>query len=267
VDIATGNTLLKFNTGTGADTVFGLSVKGEITVSGKPTAAVAVSPPPVTVKGAPGQTVDLGTFTLTNTSSLTETFTTLTINLSHPSVLSSLSLSGTFDEGSTTTAATNSPKGSNVLTLTTPVVLLGGGVATFTAQGKIGSAPLAALTGVSGVAMAAVANSESLLSGTSNRSDRSNRMTSGFGLALVAGIFLLATLLKLRLPMRSAMFALLAFLMIGSMSCDPCASCGGGGVTSATTTVTIETATGTDQSSTAVTVTGVPAPLNTVTQT
>jgi streptogramin lyase len=261
VDIATGNTLVKFNTGTGGDTVFGLSVKGEITVGGKPTATIAVSPPPVNVKGAPGQTVGLGTFTLTNTSSLTETFTTVTINLNHASVLSSLSLSGTFDE-STTSAQTNSPKASNVLTLSTPVVLDGGQVATFTAQGKIGAGSVASLTGVSGLAMAAVVHPEIPGSGTSSRPG------NGLGLALVLGTILLAGSLKLRLPVRSAMFAMVAILMMaGSMSCDPCASCSGEGGGSSTTTVTVQTVTGTDTGGTAVKVTGVPAALNSVTRT
>ena len=259
VDIATGNTLVKFTAP--GNSVFGLSVKGEITVGGKPTAVVAVSPPPVNVKGAPGQTVGLGTFTLTNTSDVAETFTTVTINLSHAPVLSSLSLSGTFDDGSTTSAQTNSPKATNVLTLSTPVLLDGGQVATFTVSGKIGGGTTAALTGVSGLAMAAVVNPEIPGGGTSSRPG------SGFGLALVLGTILLAGSLKLRLPVRSAMVASIAILMMaGSMSCDPCASCSGG-VTSATSTVTINTVTGTDQSETAVTVTGVPAPLNSVTRT
>lgn len=259
VDIATGNTLVKFNTGTASDTVFGLSVKGEITVGGQPTATVAVSPPPTPVSGGPGQTVNLGTFTLTNTSDLTETFTTVTINLSQPSVLSLLSLSGTFDESSTS-AQTNSPAASNVLTLSTPVQLPGHAVANFTVQGKISGGTAAAMTGASGLAMAAVMNPGSSGSGTSGRSG------SGFGFQLLLLMILIAGSMKLRPRAGAAVLALV--MVVGLIGCDPCAKCTETKrKTMKTSTVTLQAVAGTDNADDTVTVTGVPTPLNTVTRT
>ena len=51
------------------------------------SSAVITAPPLISVSGAPGQTVAAGTFTLTNTSSLTETFTTITLGLGRSSII------------------------------------------------------------------------------------------------------------------------------------------------------------------------------------
>ena len=127
------NSIPGYSAGVGYDLVTGWgSPDVAKLVAAFPGAATSTTPVNTTVRG--GKTAAPGTLTITNTTSGTLSLQSVTINLSSPSLFSSLTLSGTVGTNTPQVAAAV-PSASSVFTFSSPVSIPSGGSAILVLQG------------------------------------------------------------------------------------------------------------------------------------
>jgi hypothetical protein len=213
----------------------------------------AAQPSPVAVSGTAGQTVNAGSFTLTNTSTGgSETFTTITVALSKPAVFSAVKLAATFG-GSTSAGSSTSPAASTVITMSPPIVLAAGAQASFTLTGTLSSS-----TVVMGPNRG----------GPTQMASAASRRIGGTGeapLALGVGVLMMGLVLPGSRKRRLLLFVVLLAALGSQTSCGSSSNNFQLIPFSASSSVMVTGAAGTGPSGTAVTVTGTPVTLGTVT--
>jgi sugar lactone lactonase YvrE len=189
---------------------------------------VVIAPAPITVSGAPGSTVTAGSFTITAT--YAEVIKTIAVSASNPSLIATLELTAT--SGGLSESASVAPVAAvNVFTLPQPLAIPAGGTAQVTLQ-----ATLAAAVGQNGGFQFA-----GLITGP----DDIGPGALG-GTLMVMGLALLALPATIRRRTRVA----LALMLLVAAAQVGCSSSGGGNNAPA--------------SGTAVTYSGLPASLSTV---
>lgn len=102
------------------------------TPTASPTPGASVTSKRISTTGAPGTTVDAGTFTVHNNLAVAETISSATISVSHPSIFSSMTLSGGGQS-----ATTNPPTSSTTFSFGTPIAIPGGGSVTLSLSAAI----------------------------------------------------------------------------------------------------------------------------------
>jgi hypothetical protein len=287
VDIKTGTILQHWNANVASNfrDVAGVCVKGELiavptptptslvspspvqtptpifTPTPRPTATsiiisanvAAAEPSPVAVSGTAGQTVNAGTFILTNTStSGSESFTTITLGLSKPAIFSAVKLAAAFG-GSTSAGSSTSPAASTVITMSPPIVLAAGAKATFTLSGTLSSSTVVMGPNRGGPTQMASAVS---------------RRIGGTGAAPFAmgvGVLMIGLILPGSRKRRLLVFIVLLAALGSQTSCDNSSGNLQLFPFSASSSVMVTGAQGTGPSGTAVMVTGAPVTLGTVT--
>jgi len=124
----------KFYNGAQSNNV-SLSVQPKVGGPEHPPANVTSTP--VTNVAAPGAAVGAGTLTIQNPSSVTESIASASINVSHPGVFSTMTLSGAGQSVTVT-----SPSATTKFTFTTPISIPAGGSVTFSVNAVIAMHPV-----------------------------------------------------------------------------------------------------------------------------
>jgi hypothetical protein len=200
------------------------------------------APTPVNIVGKAGQTVDGGGFTYTSSQSSVELLSNVTVTVSDPALLSSLTLTATFDESNPSVTVTP-PTGTTVFTFSPPVsvppnatitfslsaTIAGGGAATRLApvlqtsfRGRDSDAGVSGGGFASGSAMRTIPG----LLGRVFPANASSR--DGFLMLLVALLPMLLMTFIFQGTVRQRMIAAGLAMFIATVTitgCDPCPSC------------------------------------------
>jgi hypothetical protein len=194
----------------------------------------------VNLVGKPGQTVDAGSFTYTAQGDQAELIPCITVTVTDPALLSSMTVNATFDESSATSTVTP-PVGTTVFYFNPPISVAPGSSVNFSMTAVIAGGAAATKAGIlqtwfkgntssGGFFGGGFANSRALLTMTAHLREVFPLSSSGSILPMLLGAILPILLITyifqggIRQRMIAASFGM--FIATMTMSgCDPCPSC------------------------------------------